>query len=251
MGYRMRKRSTGNYKMKTSGGAKMKRYKFIGGMMVLICMFLAGSAWAEEAGCLQSTDNWIIRVYSGGSGSPFSLSLAVLDTNGSLVPAASIIGLQSLSNPYVFEASGNKPDVSLACDAKTGTAYILHDHLGGLTLTTIENITAVSTGTPVLQTSTTLINFGAIAVGSTKDSSVTVSNTGTALLHITSVTAPAAPFSKISDTCNGATIAPAGTCNIGIRFAPTVATTYARSFSISSDGGNATVQVNGSGGKPK
>ncbi len=230
------------------GGDQMKNNWMAISLLVIVLMMSTGWAEAEEAGCYQSADKWIIRVYSDGVVSPYSLSLAVIDTNGVFIPASQIEGLKTLTNPYLFEGAATKPDLSLGCDA-AGTAYILHDSSGQLSFTTISDIVSVSVGTPVLQSSTTLISFGTITSGTTKDSAVTVTNIGTAALHITSVTVPAAPFSKISDTCTGVAIAPSGICSIGIRFAPTAATPYNSSFSITSDGGNATITLQGTGSK--
>ena len=77
----------------------MKRYLIISFLFSIVFM-TPGWAEAEEAGCYQSADNWIIRVYSGGVISPYSLSyslsLAVMDTNGAIVPASQIDGLKTL-----------------------------------------------------------------------------------------------------------------------------------------------------------
>jgi len=232
-------------KDKEYGGEQMKRYLTIMSFLAIVLMMTPGLAQAEEAGCYQAADNWIIRVCSEGTG-PYTLSLVVLDTSGAVVPKDNIMAFTALSNPYIFETAANKPDLSLGCDT-AGTAYIFHDSGGQLTLTSISDIVSVPTGTPVLQTSTALINFGTVKTGTTKNSTVTVTNAGTAPLHITSVTAPAAPFAKISDTCNGATVAPSGICSIGIRFAPTAAKIYTSSFGITSDGGNATITLQGAG----
>jgi hypothetical protein len=224
----------------------MKRCIVIVSMLMITMMSFAGIVSAEEAGCFQTTDNWIIRVYSEGALNLYSLSLAVLEANGSLVPASQIDGLRTLANPYLFEDSATKPDLSLGCDTVAGTAYIVHDHAGQLTVSTIPHIAKYVAASPVLQVTPAFLAFGRVTKG-TKTLSVIVTNTGTAALHISSVTAPSAPYSKATDTCTGATVAPTtGTCSISIKFAPLVTGSYPGSFTINSDGGNTAVQLTGS-----
>ena len=95
------------------------------------------------------------------------------------------------------------------------------------------------------------IPFGTITDGLTSDQTVTVGNSGNASLIIGTVATAnplAAPFSITADNCSGKTIAPAGTCTMTIRFAPTAATASSDSFDIpSNDPGTATVTMSVSG----
>lgn len=225
---------------------------------MLMLTFLAGPAYSEETGCLQTKNNWIIRVLSDGIG-PYGFVLSVTDpATGDLIPLSNIKAFSgmpplfqclsgSTTDMCVIESNALNSDVSLACDAAAGTAYIFHDSGGQPTMTSIKDIILVSVGAPVLTTSATLLSFGAVTVNTTKNLSLTASNTGNANLHVTSVTLPVTPYTKISDTCDGATLLPSGTCTITIRFAPTSTIAYTGSFNILSDGGNATISLTGSG----
>ncbi|MHC4685857.1 MAG: PKD domain-containing protein [Planctomycetota bacterium] len=93
-------------------------------------------------------------------------------------------------------------------------------------------------------------DYGNVDVGTTANTIFTVQNDGTGDLVIGTVTDPAAPFSKTSDTCTGQTIIPAATCTIDILFAPTQDTTYAGNFNIPSndpDESSVTVALTGTG----
>ncbi|MBA4373006.1 MAG: hypothetical protein C0402_09135 [Thermodesulfovibrio sp.] len=239
----------------------MKRF-----LMIIVCMTLAitgnlavSVAYAEESGCFQSTDNWIIRVFSEGMASPHKIMLAVIDpVTGLRVPHSAIRAFagattacrnldRATSHLCELESAAQSPDISLGCDAVAGTAYIIHDQAGEATISTIPDIVkATTSGATALQTTPAFLAFGKLPTGR-KTISVTVTNSGAADVHITSVSMPAAPFRKTLDTCTGAVIAPAtGSCSISITFAPVTAGSYTGSFNISSDGGNVTVQLTGS-----
>lgn len=78
--------------------------------------------------------------------------------------------------------------------------------------------------------------FGSQAVGSASAAqTVTVTNTGSAALTVAGVAVTGAnptDFAKTSDTCSGATIAPAATCSITVAFAPTAVGTRSAAVTI-------------------
>lgn len=225
----------------------------------LALMSMGSAVYAEETGCYQTSDRWIIRVFSGGVAVPYSFTLAVSDpATGALIPHSDIKAFSGGTSPClnpdsattnlcVIEQNAENTDVSLACDGAAGTAYVFHDSAGTPTLTTLPDIKSLPVPGGVLSTNKTQMLFGQVARGAYKQISVTVSNSGTAPLPITSVSTPAAPFSIVSNPCAGATLAPAATCIIKVRFTPTAVTAYTGSFTISSTGGNATITLKGSG----
>ncbi len=189
-------------------------------------------------------ERWLLSAFSAGSG-PYSIMLMVIDeTTGNLISPDQIQG-PSL-NPLLITSAAQDRNITLVFDDILRTAYLFHDNAGAPVLTDVADIKAVITGTPVLSAPASLL-FGTVSVNTTKDLTAVVSNTGTAPLRITSVSSPSAPFTKATDGCNGVTVAPSGTCSIVIRFAPAAAAIYNSSFSISSDGGNAAVQLQGTG----
>jgi ASPM-SPD-2-Hydin domain-containing protein len=100
------------------------------------------------------------------------------------------------------------------------------------------------------------INFGNQAVGTNSPlQTVTVTNTGTANLTISSValaTGNTGDFGTQNDSCTGATLTPSGTCTIQARFSPTA--TGARStklrFTDNASGSPHDVALSGTGTAP-
>ncbi len=94
--------------------------------------------------------------------------------------------------------------------------------------------------------------FGDVAVNATRDGTITVTSSGTADLVLGAIVAPGAPFGVQADTCSGATLSPAATCTIGIRFAPVTEGAFADSVTIPSNAasGARVVQLSGSGFTP-
>ena len=109
---------------------------------------------------------------------------------------------------------------------------------------------------PAVGLSTSALSFGSVAPGSTAPTqTLTVTNTGTANLVVGSVTlggSNAAEFGKPSDTCSGATVAPAATCTVGVNFAPvtTGAKTAAVSIPSNAAGSPHAVALSGTGAEP-
>ncbi|MBI5632115.1 MAG: choice-of-anchor D domain-containing protein [Nitrospirae bacterium] len=225
----------------------------------LALMSMGSAVYAEETGCYQTSDRWIIRVFSGGVAIPYSFTLAVSDpATGALIPHSDIKafsgGVSPCLNPdsattnlCVIEQNADNTDVSLACDAAAGTAYVFHDSGGTPTLTTLADIKSLPVAGGVLSTNKTQMLFGSVARGAYKQISVTATNTGTAPLPMLPVTPPSAPFSIVSNACAGVTLAPAGTCIIKVRFSPTAVTAYTGSFTINSTGGNIAITLKGNG----
>jgi hypothetical protein len=105
-------------------------------------------------------------------------------------------------------------------------------------------------GSPTLGVSTTTLDFGGQLVGASTLRTLTVSNVGTAPLQVTGIAAPTAPFAVAAGgTCAATpfTLAPAATCTVNYRFAPTTAGTFNSPVAITSDGGDITVNLTGRG----
>jgi len=82
------------------------------------------------------------------------------------------------------------------------------------------------------------VQYGNVLVGNNSDRTVTVRNSGTANLSISSETNPASPFSIITNNCNVIVLLPGGTCTMAMRFAPGGAGSFTGSFSILSNAAN-------------
>jgi len=80
--------------------------------------------------------------------------------------------------------------------------------------------------------------FGSVAVGASSTATLTVTNSGNADLTLGQVATAeplGAPFSVVTDTCSGQTIAPLGTCTVEVRFEPTAVGAVADNLDIPSD----------------
>ena len=100
--------------------------------------------------------------------------------------------------------------------------------------------------------SLTAVSFGNVTVGAQPTATATLSNPGQLPLN---VTVPAASsvtgtgFSFVSTTC-AATLAPAGTCTVTVKFAPTGATAFTGSLAVNTGAGTLTGNLTGSGTAP-
>jgi len=82
------------------------------------------------------------------------------------------------------------------------------------------------------------LHFGAVRVGAGADRTLSVSNTGSADLSVTSVSGGsgfAAPFSITSDACSGKILVPAATCVVAVRFEPTVVGSFNAGLTLASN----------------
>ena len=89
------------------------------------------------------------------------------------------------------------------------------------------------------------MNFGNVTVGSTATSTLTIGNTGTGPLNITSVTYP----TGFSGAFTSGTIAAAGSQAVTVSFTPTAAQTYSGSIIVTGNqaSGTNTIAVSGTG----
>lgn len=106
-----------------------------------------------------------------------------------------------------------------------------------------------SLGSPTATLTSTTLDFGNLTIGSSGTSTQTLTNTGNAPLNVTAITAAAAPFSRTGGTCVGDvfTLAPSEDCTLIYTFAPTAAVVSSQAVTISSDGGNPTFMLQGTG----
>jgi Abnormal spindle-like microcephaly-assoc'd, ASPM-SPD-2-Hydin len=115
---------------------------------------------------------------------------------------------------------------------------------------------AALTGTgiaPAISFNPTSLSYANQGVGTTSAAqSVTVTNNGTAPLHITTATVTgtnAGDYAISANTCNGATVAVNGTCSVSVTFTPTATGTRTAALSFADDAPNSpqTVTLSGSG----
>jgi Ca-activated chloride channel homolog len=94
------------------------------------------------------------------------------------------------------------------------------------------------------------VQFSQTVVNHFQDKFVTIQNQGTKSQTIGTVAQAdpiGEPFSIMDDQCSGATLAPSGTCTLGIRFLPLSQNTFDDTFDIPSDAGQTLMNVKLSG----
>jgi hypothetical protein len=128
------------------------------------------------------------------------------------------------------------------------TVQVVNPGPGGGTSATV----TYTVGPPVAIASffQTILDFGSVAEGQTSPSQeVFLTNTGTAILHISSVTASG--DYAVTSTC-GITLGAHGLCRIFVTFTPTASGTRTGTLSVNDDSGNTpqTVNLTGVGSSP-
>ncbi|MBY6204052.1 IPTL-CTERM sorting domain-containing protein [Halomonas denitrificans] len=120
------------------------------------------------------------------------------------------------------------------------------------------DLSGTGVGTPTVGLSTNDVDFGTISLGVGGTALVTLTNTGTVPLDISSITDPAPPFSLTFGTrgatlCSNPpfTLSPSASCDLQVGFDPVASGAYASSFDILSNAPSSpdTVNLQGSAGE--
>ncbi|MBI5848148.1 MAG: choice-of-anchor D domain-containing protein [Nitrospirae bacterium] len=190
-----------------------------------------------------SPEGWIVRAYTKAD-APNEVYLEVLDTGNVVVAPSGMAGMSS--NPMLLASDATVPEVALGFNRATRTAYVTYTSAGGRQEV---EVTGIKGNSPLIGVTPEPVLFGNVKLKKTVTMTVTVSNRGVQPLHVTAIGAPAAPFGIAGGgTCAvGVPVAAGGSCSIVVKFAPAAAQGYSSSFVISSDGGNATVHLSGTG----
>jgi hypothetical protein len=140
----------------------------------------------------------------------------------------------------VLDVPSDDPDLPTVAISASGTGAPVP----------VGDITVTDSVTP---TSDLQVGYGNVGVASSVNQTITVANAGTGNLMIGTVGATnglAAPFSFMSDTCSGQTLAPAATCTLVVAFAPGAEQPFNDSFDLPSDDPDeptVTLSVSGTG----
>ncbi len=191
---------------------------------------------------------------AGSTAAGSTKDIVVTVTNSSSATlAASSVALTSVSAPYALQSSTCStsiavgascvltyrfsPTVSGTFTAAPVMSYAVGD---GTTANLTINLSESATGVASLSASVSS-PAGNTAVSSTKDITVTVTNSGaaTSAASSLSLTGISAPFTQQSTTC-GSTLAIGASCTYTIRFSPTTETTSTASGGVSYQVGNGT-----------
>lgn len=104
-------------------------------------------------------------------------------------------------------------------------------------------------GAPVAALSASALNFGNIGVSSSGSATVTLSNTGGSPLSISAITPATAPFSAAGGTCGMVpiTLNAGASCTLVYVFNPTTLGAFSQTLAVTSNGGNPSFTLQGSG----
>lgn len=161
-------------------------------------------------------------------------TVTVTASGGNLV--VTVDGTELLSTALTLP-----PQVIVGFTAGTGSLADVHA-VSGVLITTPS---APPPGQP-LSAAPTSLSFGSIAVGSTANQSVTLTNVGGATEKISAVTPPTAPFAAVFPA-TGTTIAPGASVAVPVSFAPAATGGFASSLAVTSTSGTVTVPLTGTG----
>ena len=116
---------------------------------------------------------------------------------------------------------------------------------GGNT-TVVLSGTGVPPSVPVLSSGSNLMQFGSVFVGASSSQNLTLANTGTASLVITSINVAGSAFAA-ADPALPVTLAPGGQLALAVTYAPTLTGSAQGTLVVASNGGTATVSLAGTG----
>ncbi len=205
-------------------------------------------SFSGSVGAATAVQNVAISAEAGNTGPVDIASCAISGANAadfSLSPAPSfplaIAAGGSASLPVVFTAGAlGSRTASLSCTSGNGVVV-------GTGFPVVLNGTGLG-GTAAL--SSTALNFGSQVAGAGSSQTLTLTNTGAGPLNVASISVPTAPFSLApGGSCAAApfTLAAGASCTLIYRFSPTVGGTFTSSITVSSDGGDVTASLAGTG----
>jgi Abnormal spindle-like microcephaly-assoc'd, ASPM-SPD-2-Hydin/Protein of unknown function (DUF1573) len=196
-----------------------------------------------------------------GVGSTSNLSLTISNTGSAdlTISTVSVVGagfgVSGITTPMTIPAGQSAP-VSLSFKPTAGGA-------AAATLSIISNdpanptmsVALAGTGSTAtfgqLQASPASLNFGNVSTGGNATQNVTLSNTGTAAVQISSITASGAGFS-VNGITTPFTLNAAATATLNVIFAPTTGGSATGSVTVTSNATNSalTVSLTGTGAQP-
>ncbi|MFN3566231.1 MAG: choice-of-anchor D domain-containing protein, partial [Burkholderiaceae bacterium] len=189
------------------------------------------------------------------NGGAASLALTSIATSGANASEFRIAGTSTCTAGGSVAAGGNcRVDVVFAptsSGTKSAAVTIAHNASGGTTTVALSG--SAGAATPTISLSASSLSFATVPVGSTSAAqTVTLSNTGSAALNITALTAGGSnpgDFSRGGTCAAGGTVAAGANCTIAYTFAPSAIGARSASLTIASNnsGGNVTLTLTGSG----
>ena len=216
----------------------------------------SGTTWSQQAELTAS---------DGGASDYFGWSVAVSGNTAAVGATQHTIGSNSGQGAaYVFMESGGTWSQKAELTSFDGTAYDRLGYSAGVSGDTAMvgayyhavgsnqyqgAAYALAAPTTTVTISPAWLTFGNVAVNTTSNAkTVTLRNTGSATLNITSVAITAGTNFAISSNTCGTTLAVKKTCKVGVTFAPTALGAATGTLSFTDDApGPQTVALSGTG----
>lgn len=193
--------------------------------------------------------------FTVSNGGAAALGLTSLATSGANASEFRIAGTSTCAAGGSIAAGGNcRVDVVFAPTsggAKSAAVTINHNAPGGTTSVALAG--SAGAATPTISLSAPSLSFATVPLGSTSAAqTVTLSNSGTAALNITALSAGGTnpgDFTRGGTCAAGGTVAVGATCTITYTFAPAALGARSANLTIASNnsGGNVTLTLSGSG----
>jgi hypothetical protein len=186
----------------------------------------------------------VVQLTESGAVAPFASSAVSMTDSAGLLTGTASASLSSGSATFnnLMIPSGAANDLLTATLALNPTVNVTAQASVGIN---------VSGPEPAVSLSVTSVSFGSEPLGySTAAQNVTLTNTGSATLTITSIRLTGAnPTAFVSSNTCGASVAAGATCRIGVRFAPTVtgALSAAITLTDSAAGSPGSITLSGTG----
>ena len=169
-----------------------------------------------------------------------NLTVSVITLSGSEFGISGVTTPATLSAGQSVQATMTFAPTTAA--AATGSVTITSNDPNNPTATIPLSGTGSSAPTGQLSATPASINFGNIAVGTSANQQIVVTNTGNAAVHLSSVSATGSAY-KVSGVATPATVNPSSSVTLTCTFAPSAPGSTTGSITIASDAGNSSLAI--------
>jgi len=192
-----------------------------------------------------------------------SLTITEVAVTGTVPAGAELIaevftpdGTAGSNTFFIGSNAGGESGPSYIAAAACGIANpTTTSAIGFANMQIVMNVLGTPGGVGTLTITPAAVDFGSVLVGSTSAAqAVTLSNTGTASLDVTALTAPTAPFARSGGTCSASTpfaLAAGASCTLLYTYAPTSTTVANQVLTVTTPAnGSGTISLTGLGQTP-
>jgi hypothetical protein len=238
----------------------MNRTRLLLAGVALAALTLVPGALATSGLPFSANDPSFGGVAAGTTTSPTTVTITNSANTAHTIDSLSIAG----ANPAQFaivadhcssvslNANGScTVDVTFSPKGAAGArnAHLAVHYDGGSTQADVSELNGTATA-PAPAVGVNDIDFGAVKVGDSKVATLTITNTGAAALHITTITRTGGTvFTFSNDNCTQSTVAIGSSCTVAVTYTPASPSTYASVVTIADNAANTpqTANLTGTG----